>query len=147
MTRVGGLLGLLLLSACSGESGPPLSASEARIFAPMPGTDAAVGYLTIENRSGATIELGTFESPDFDRVELHETDARDGVVRMRRLEALVVPPGERVSLVENGKHLMLIGPRGPAAPGRRVTLRLGSDGAVLIVIETDLRSRLPDNPN
>ena len=147
MTRIGRLLVLLVLSACGGEQGPPLSASEARIFTPLPGTDAAVGYLTIENRTGGAIELDTFESPDFDRVELHETDTRDDVVRMRRLEALVVPPDDRVSLVENGKHFMLIGPRGPAAPGRRVTLRLGSDGAALIVIETDMRSRFPDNPN
>ena len=147
MTRIGGLLGLLMLSACGGEEGPPLSVSGARIFAPLPGTDAAVGYLTIENRTAAAIKLDTFESPDFDRVELHETDTRDDVVRMRRLDALVIPPNDGVSLVENGKHFMLIGPRSPAAPGRRITLRLGQEGAALIVIEADIRNRFPDNLN
>ncbi|MDH4108969.1 MAG: copper chaperone PCu(A)C [Gammaproteobacteria bacterium] len=141
MARAWCLVSALVLAACNGGDAPPLSATDTRIFAPLPGSAMAVAYLTIENRSGEVIELDFFESPDFERVELHETEIQNDTARMRRLAALTVPPRDEVMLTENGKHLMLIGPRGEAGPGRRVKLHIGKSGNVLLVIEVELQGR------
>jgi len=140
MPRAALLATLVVMAACDSD-GPPLAAADVRAFAPMPGSETAVAYLDIENRSGSTITLDTFRSPDFERVELHETEIRDDTVRMRQVEHLEVPARGRVTLAENGLHLMLLGPRGTATVGQRVTLHLGHDGSPLLVIETDLLGR------
>jgi len=41
------------------------------------------GYLTLHNPGDRAVTVVGAESPDFERVEIHRTELRDGVARMR----------------------------------------------------------------
>jgi copper(I)-binding protein len=129
-------------AACSQPAGPPVAMSDVRILAPMPGAKAGVAYMTVANGSDEPIAITNVRSPQFERVEMHETKIMDGVSRMRSLDTVVIPGGESVAFEPGGKHLMLIGMDPGAGPGSSVTIELVySDG--LLVVNAKMQDRLP----
>jgi copper(I)-binding protein len=130
----------LVLAACAGTSDAPVRVDDAWIRALPEGVTATAGYFTIENRSDAPRTLTVVSSPQFARVELHETRMEDGIARMRPLDALPLPPGERVALAPGGLHLMLLDPTGPLAAGGHATLRLQLDDGWLVEIQAEVRA-------
>lgn len=131
MTRflIPGLLGLLL-GAC-GNGGPPLVAEDLVVRPPMPGMQMTAGYLTLRNNSDTEITIDRVTSPQFGRVEMHETLIADGVSRMQALPEVVLPPGAAVEFTPGGKHLMLMRPGGELTT---VTLTFHSGEAVLLTV-------------
>jgi len=79
-------------------------------------------------------------SPQFARVELHETRLEDGIARMRPVDVLALPSGERVTLAPGGLHLMLLDPARPLAAGGHATLRLQLDDGWLVEVEAEVRA-------
>lgn len=106
------LIIVLVLGAfgCNDASGPPLSATEIRITRPLPGMSMSAGYFTLQNRGSSTISVTAIDSPQFVRVDMHETVIENDVSRMRAIETLHLDPGERVRFEPGGKHLMLMEP-------------------------------------
>lgn len=68
----------------------------------------SAGFFVLRNNTAEVINITGVYSPQFARVEIHETTVTDGVSRMRRLDALVVPAHGSVVLERGGKHLMLM---------------------------------------
>ncbi len=124
-----GLVALVTLG-CSRPAGPPVVVSDIEITPPRPAMSA--GYMTIANNAAGDLNITRVESPQFGRVELHESTIEDGVARMRKLEALTIPPGDSVRLERGGKHLMLMK---AAADLDTVTLNFYSDDALLVSVE------------
>jgi len=112
----------LLAAACDSGSAPALSAGNVRLYAPLPGSDVGVGYLTLRNGSDEDLTIAGVRSPQFHRVEIHETEISDGVSRMRRLPILRLPARGALDLKPGGRHLMLIGPRDDVTPGASVAI-------------------------
>lgn len=99
---------------------------------PVPGPLAA--YLDLVNDGTRARTLVGVRSPDAGSVMLHATVHADGVARMRHLDELVVPPGERVLLAPGGAHLMLFAPARPVTAGDQLRLILEfADGDCLQV--------------
>ena len=90
-------------------------------------------YVTLLNR-GADAALVGAETPASARVELHN-HVRDGdVVRMRRVDSVALPAGERVALAPGGLHMMLLGLAAPLEEGASFPLTLRfEDGDSLTV--------------
>ena len=83
-------------------------------------------YVTLLNR-GADAALVGAETPASARVELHN-HVRDGdVVRMRRVDSVALPAGERVALAPGGLHVMLLGLAAPLEEGASFPLTLRFD--------------------
>ncbi len=99
-------------SADNREPGPSLTATAVSIPAAPPGARMRAAYMELQNRTGEPIRITHVTSPDFGRVEIHETTTIDGIARMRQLEALEIPPQGSVRLERGGKHLMLMKPVG-----------------------------------
>lgn len=131
MTRFLPILATALLAACSAPEAP-LVASDVEITRPMPGRHMSAGFLVLSNNTDEGIIITNATSPQFGSVEIHETTVIDGVSRMRKLEALVVPARGSVRLERGGKHLMLMRARDLQDA---VTLQLESDGAPVLTIE------------
>ena len=112
------------------------------MLAPLPGSAAGVAYMAVENRSDAAVTIHGARSPQFDRVEMHETLVEDGVMKMRPIRELVVDAGDTVIFEQGGKHFMLMGARPDVAVGTSVTLEITHDGGLLVVAAT-LQSRIP----
>ena len=102
---------LLVATLCAAGCIPadPISVSHAWVRAPTPGRDVAAAYFDIINRGDASLELIGARSDAARAIEIH-THTQDGdLMRMRKLDAVALGPGETVSFAPGGRHLMLFG--------------------------------------
>ncbi len=84
----------------------------------------SAAYMTVTNEGRETARLVAASSPAAAKVEIHTTVIEDGVMKMRPLEAIEIPPGETVRLEPGGRHIMLLGLGQPLEPGDRIDLTL-----------------------
>lgn len=113
------------------ESGPPLVASGVEVTQPVPGRMMSAGYLELRNNSDASIEISEVSSPSFGSVEIHESTMEDGISRMRRIDALIIPANSTVTLERGGKHLMLMD---AGVIGHDVSLNFYGNGILLLSV-------------
>jgi copper(I)-binding protein len=128
----------VLLVACSGEPKALLVASDIVVTASMPGGRMSAGYISLRNNTDIEISINRITSPSFEKIEIHESTLVDGIAKMRRLEALSIPPNSSVALVNGGKHLMLMGPTGSADT---VSMSFYSDDEVLLSVIAPITPR------
>ncbi len=135
-------LALLFAYGCGGESRPPVEISDVRIYAPLPGSNMSVAYLTIVNNTKEPLVIAEVSSPQFQTVEIHATTMTNDVARMRQLDALTVPPAMATELREGAEHLMLIGPVDEPALGDPITLLIRDIAGGEVVVRSNLESRI-----
>ncbi len=141
------LLFLMVLDAFAGDG---LRALDPWIPAAPPAAPMLAGYMTLVNDGSAPVSIASARAEGFGRVELHRSFHEDGMARMRRVDRLVIEPGEGVTLERGGLHLMLMQARTPLPPGRTVRIEfLDAHGEVLLEVEAEvIRRRDRDrNPN
>lgn len=110
MTRLSGVaLALLLLSACSEQCDQVVSADQGWVRKPLPGRSMTAAYMNLST-CGEQIEITGFRSPQYKRVELHETVVTDGVSAMRKVPSIVLSKTDPATLQPGGMHLMLMRP-------------------------------------
>jgi len=82
-------------------------------------------YLTITN-TGTTPDTldGAASTPVAEHAGLHEEKMANGVMEMRSLKSLTIPPGQSIALEPNTYHFMLTGLKGPLKEGQTVPLTL-----------------------
>ena len=132
--RIGVLLAVILVSACSTEPQAPLVATDVVVTRPVPGMQMSAAYLSLTNPTDETIRISRVVSTQYESVQLHESIVKDGVARMRAIPVLEIPAGETITLQRGGKHLMLMQPTGAA---ESVSLQfLDGDNLVLAVDAT-----------
>jgi len=132
--RIGVLLAVILVSACSTEPQAPLVATDVVVTRPVPGMQMSAAYLSLTNHTDETIRISRVVSTQYESVQLHESIVKDGVARMRAIPVLEIPAGETITLQRGGKHLMLMHPTGAA---ESVSLQfLDGDNLVLAVDAT-----------
>jgi hypothetical protein len=63
-------------------------------------------------------------------------EEQDGVAKMRGIDAVEVPAGQRVTLAPKSTHLMLMGLDGPLVAGQSfvVTLRFANSGEQSVTV-------------
>jgi len=97
------------------------------------------GYLSIANRGTAPDRLVAASSPAAPRVELHTHINDNGVMRMREVPGIEIPPGQSVTLRPGGMHLMLMGLAEELRQGTTVplTLRFERAGEVQVPLAVE----------
>lgn len=100
-----------------------------------PVSENGAAYLTITNEGDRPDRLTGASSAIAGRVEIHVHERAGGMMAMRRLDGLDLPPGERVRFAPGGMHLMLIGLGEPLEKGGRFTVRLTFASAPPVEIE------------
>lgn len=98
-----------------------------RALPPVASNGAA--YLELSNRGATPDRLVGATSPAADRVEMHTHTMDGGMVRMRRVPFVDLPPGEYVTFEPGGLHLMLFGLKKPLAEGETFPVTLRFDHA------------------
>ena len=136
------VLYLAILIAGCGESGPLLTATGVVAFAPLPGSEVSAAYLTLHNHSQEALTIQQVSSPEFAKVEIHESMTVDDVIRMRRLDSLTLAAGTSMQFVSGGKHLMLIEPVSELAPGKSVALQFEYNAGGVLIVSTQLKTRM-----
>jgi copper(I)-binding protein len=62
-----------------------------------------------------------------------------GVMQMRAVARLAIPPGQSIELAPNGRHLMFYGVRQPFAAGETILVRLTFEHAGEIDVSLPVR--------
>lgn len=113
-------LGALAFNAWAGDA-PVVSDAWAR--ATPPGTTVGAAYLVIQGGPQADKLVGA-SSDRAAMVHLHTVEEQDGVAKMRGIDAVEVPAGQRVTLAPKSTHLMLMGLDGPLVAGQTFVVKL-----------------------
>jgi copper(I)-binding protein len=123
MPRITKALMLLLIAPTMGLAGNGLLITDPWSPEAPPGRMMA-GFLTLENTGAEAVALIDGKSPKFGHVEIHTMVMDEGVMRMRKLDELVIEPGEVVQLKPGGLHLMLMQPAQSFEAGQTIDITL-----------------------
>lgn len=151
MYRVGVLLVGLLLSASiyAGADGQAENTwniennwriEDAWTRATAPGQDTAGVDFSITSKRDAKL-LGVTSTAS-STVEMHSMTHENGVMKMREVEAIELPAGQRVNLGESGYHLMLIGLKAPLKPRTSIPLTLTIKAAKRRTVKIKVRAEV-----
>jgi len=130
-----------IVGACGAPDGPPLEVSGVAVLEPLPGTDVTAGYLRLDNNTDQSIEIAKVASPQFRRVDIHETVIQDDIARMVPVAPLVIDPRSHVLFEPAGKHLMMSGWSSEPIAGAPVTIEVHYNTNGLLIVATTVSSR------
>lgn len=102
-----------------------------------PSASTGVVYLTITDH-GAPDRLISASSAVADAVTLHQNATKNGVMQMRSVDGLDIPPEIPVKLEPDGYHLMLTGLKRPLKQGEHFPLTLDFQQAGAIQVSVDI---------
>lgn len=121
-----------------------LSISQAWVRATIGQGNVTAGYFTLDNTGDADDRLLSVSTSVATKAEVHTTSMGEGgVMRMRPVEVLEMPAGEKVALKSGGDHLMLMGISKPLKDGETVVLKLEFERAGTILVEAPVSRRDP----
>ena len=118
------ILVYLLLTSCSQEQQNTITVQNAWIREAPPNASAMAGYLTINNTTTQDRVLIFAKSQHFNAIEFHRTVIKDGVIKMRRQDELVLLAGKSIQFKPGDFHLMLIGPKAEFKTNNEVMITL-----------------------
>jgi len=87
-----------------------------------PSVPVRAGYMTLHNPESKTISIVSLSSDAFGSIEIHQTIAQDGMMRMERVPTLTIEPRSTVQLAPGGLHLMMMNPVEPARIGDKIEI-------------------------
>lgn len=113
-----------------------------RAVPPMVKTSAA--YMQLQSRDTVERFLVDASTPVAGAVELHMHIADGGVMRMRRIPHIHLPPDQTVALEPGGEHIMLFDLNTPLIAGAKVPLTLVFEDGSRKEIQAEVRAPLVD---
>ncbi|HHZ88386.1 MAG TPA: copper chaperone PCu(A)C [Chromatiaceae bacterium] len=120
------VFGTALWLAASNVAAEPANVvvENAWVRAAPPNAKVMAGYLTLRNQADIPLRLMRVSSPDFKRIEIHQSLNQDGMARMIALPHLHLAAQGTLRLEPGGSHLMLIEPTRKLFINRSVTLSI-----------------------
>ena len=116
---------LLYCAAALAQTGAQtgsIEITEAWARATPGGAQNGAAYVTLVSPTGD--RLTGVSSPVAEKAELHQMTNDGGIMKMREVTAIELPPGTPVSLKPGGLHVMLMGLKHPLQPGQSVPMTL-----------------------
>ncbi len=110
-----------------------IAAMAAKSLTPTARTGAV--YLTLENTSKTDLRVVKVSTEAAEFAEIHLSDMTDGVMKMRRVEELVLPALQTLDMQQENMHIMLVGLNAPLAVGGTVELQLEFAAGAALTIE------------
>ncbi|MEQ6916101.1 copper chaperone PCu(A)C [Halomonas aquatica] len=120
-----------------------ITVDDPRVRAVPPGSTTTAAFMTLSNPGETDLALVGGRSPLAVTLELHNHVMVDGVMQMRRVEAIPLPAGETVHLAPGGWHLMMFDLAAVPVEGERVELTLTLDNGERLVVEAPVRRLKP----
>ncbi|MBO38222.1 MAG: hypothetical protein CMM75_03445 [Rhodospirillaceae bacterium] len=112
-------------------------------------TKNGVSYLTIMNHGKHPEKLIGVMAPVAKRIELHTHKNDDGIMRMRQIKDIPLPPHGSVSLKPGGHHIMMIGLNRKLKLGDKfpLTLLFEKRGNITVTVKVRHAGALGQAPN
>lgn len=142
------LVPAVLATACNqAATGDPIVVEEAWVREIPPGAKMTAAYAAIRNNADGAIRLVGASSPNFGRVELHESIVDEGVTKMRPVDGFKIDAGATLRLEAGGRHMMLQFARDLDTVGQSVPMSLAfrdaDGGLVSMDVEFPIRKTAP----
>ena len=104
----------------------------------IPGRPAA-GYMIVHNQGDAD-KIISASSPAANRIEIHTTTIKDGVMRMRSAKHVDVPAKGSVEFKSGGFHLMIFGLKPSVKQGSKLPLTIMFEKAGPVKMELAVKT-------
>ncbi len=108
---------------------------------PIVEAETHAGYFTLINVSDKTLELVSIQTNAYEQVEIHEMTHVNGMMKMSKIDSLILEPNGKVKLAPGGKHLMLISPNRTIKEGGRVVLKLKFKSGRVQIVDLPVKSK------
>lgn len=105
----------------------------------------AVTYISLTNHARPDRLIAAY-SPRAEKIEIHTHLMQNGVMKMRRVQAINIPAHETVALKPHGDHLMLFGLAQPLKEGEDFKVTLVFENADKVVTNINVRRTNRLNP-
>lgn len=106
-----------------------------------PNAKVGAGYLTITNTGAENDWFSGGSTASAERLEIHISEATDGVMRMRpAVKGIEIPAGSTVTLGPGGTHAMLVNLVRPLSEGEKVVATLAFEKAGSVLVEFKVES-------
>ncbi len=130
--QAGALMLLLALSAGVSADGiaDKVSVGDPYVRAVPPVVKTSAAFMQLRSDNDTEEFLVSASTPAAAAVELHTHTMDEGVMRMRQVPQIQLPPNTTVSLEPGGLHIMLFDLKAPLSPGDELPITLTfSDGS------------------
>jgi copper(I)-binding protein len=108
-----------------------------------PGARTGAAYLAIENRGREGDVLQSARTPRAASVELHTMSSEGGMMRMREVREVALPPQRTTIFGPSGLHIMLVDPKPPLRQGETFPLTLTFARAGSVTVDVEVESMTP----
>ncbi|MGB0733849.1 MAG: copper chaperone PCu(A)C, partial [Pontibacterium sp.] len=88
------------------------------------GAKMSAAYMSITNHEQKAVSLIGVKSDVADKVELHLSREKDGVMKMEQVDSVFIASNQTRELKPGGYHVMFIGLKRPLVEGEKVRLTL-----------------------
>lgn len=143
MKRLSVIAALLSLAAGAAFAADSVKVYDAWARDTVPGAMVSAAYMRI--KSDTPMKLVKAESPVAGVTEIHQMEMKDGIMKMRAVDAIEVVPGIVVELKPGGNHIMLMMLKDQIKAGGNVPLTLtfedGSKKRTVIKVEAKAQAR------
>jgi len=106
--NLGILITVWCVFGCSDHTNSLVQVRNSWVREPIGGHPITGAYMELNNTSSSTREIIKISSVQVGRVEIHQMEDDNGTMRMRKVESLILRPGEQRNLQPGGLHLMLM---------------------------------------
>jgi copper(I)-binding protein len=132
----------LLPATANGQEATSKGVTVANAWARATPGGATVGaaFLEIRTDKATADRLTGVSSPAAEKTEVHSSSMEGGVMKMRRLDAIDLKPGQTLVLKPMGDHIMLINLKQPLKEGDSVDLTLTFEKAGPISVKAGVKS-------
>ena len=104
-----------------------------------PNAPNGAAYFRVENSGGEPDRIVSAHTDIAEAVEIHTHEMDDGMMKMRRVESVVVPAGGGARFKPHGLHLMLFGLKEPLADGMSYGLTVVFEKAGEVDVSVDVK--------
>lgn len=100
-------------------------------------------YFRLTNKGDSADALISVAGDVADKVELHTMTMDGNIMRMRKVESLILPAGKSIAIEPGGLHIMLIGLKKPLVEGESFPLHLTFKKAGGVDITVHVQAKPP----
>jgi len=136
------LLGLISVNSWAENA---ITVENAWARATAPGQPNGAAYIALMNHGDKTLRLISINSDKAisNQVEMHTHLQADGMMKMRRLDNLPLPPHRQTTMQPGGHHIMLMKLQQPLKAGSTLPLTLHFDHHQSIEINATIQKQPP----
>ncbi len=106
--KSGSIIAAMMMAASAFADQGAVEVTQAWSREMPPGAPVGVAYFTIDNHGHGNDRLVGVHTPVAGKAEMHTSVMKNGVMKMRPLNVVEVPPGEPTMFQPGGDHVMLM---------------------------------------